>query len=305
MNAQRTVALLAAGLLIAGNAAAQLVMDTLNSAKVVDFQSDVGWSGSGDAPGDNVYRWTLHPDRTVTYKGGIENNSSDWKNYTATTGVRGLSFDAWSFSNSAVDFGGNGIGVRTPFGDYNNDGDFADALTGVTGISQGKTHFDAFGGSESASDYLIVGSGDGITDTNGDSRAFTMTLRVRNMTGGTVPQWKFGFDLWDRSTLSASQVSAFTIKYSTDNVNFTTLTSFDGIDGTSVWRYTGVDETFNASVADGGYLYLQLDETPKSGGGSAWLTDNWSVTAIPEPGTISVLLGAGGLMLLRRRMRRG
>lgn len=69
-------------------------------------------------------------------------------------------------------------------------------------------------------------------------------------------------------------------------------------------RVAGVSFSGTPSWANGQQLWIRFRELNDAGNDQALAIDNFTFSAIPEPGTIGMLLGAGALLALRRRLRR-
>ena len=137
----------------------------------------------------------------------------------------------------------------------------------------------------------------------------TSYLRIQNNTGATVTDWTIGFDLYggensdsDRSTLyygfaSSNSVIPGDLTYSNFGSHAITNTG----DEANLSFQLGVSESFSASVANGDYLVIALTQTHQNSGSLIGL-DNFSVTAIPEPGTLALVgIALGSLLLFRKR----
>ncbi|MGC9450175.1 MAG: hypothetical protein ACP5I4_01900 [Oceanipulchritudo sp.] len=244
---------------------AQLVITSGNQSTTIDFQSNVGFDGNPDTSiGDNVYKYSTGNRRSL-----IENDNSAWDT-SWNTGDWGMSADAWSWGTDNLDLG-MGVGLRTQFGDYNNDSDLVDALNTINAVS--------------APDLSTLGlgsAGDIALDIGNNGRPFrdyTLTLRVHNISGSAIDQWSFSLDTWyaddDADNATAS------ILWSTDNVNFSSIDSYTTTNtgGIAAFIESDLSGTINASVANGGYLYLQFATVRGSGSGARTVIDNWTITA--------------------------
>lgn len=284
------IALAAVGLMAAGTARGELVFASSTQSTTIDFQSNVGFDGNPDtSTGDNVFKFSSGNARTQ-----IERGASPWAS-NWNTAEWGFSTDAWSWWASNLDTG-MGVGVPSQFGDFNNDGDLSDVGGGINAVSVQDRG--TLGIGSSGDNAIRMGNAN-----DGAWRDYSLTLRVINNSGGTISQWSTAVDSWHTS--ANNDVSTMSLSWSLDNSSFTTIDSYVGTNtgGTLTAAADPLSGTFSANVADGQYLYLKLAAIRSANSGSTIVFDNWNVTAIPEPGTLSVLLSAGGLILLRRRRR--
>jgi hypothetical protein len=108
------------------------------------------------------------------------------------------------------------VGVRTLFGDFNNDSDFDDNLGTINAVS--------------TIDLSTLGLGSpgdiawDIGDNGRPFRDYTLTLRVQNTSGSEINQWSFSLDTWYADDDSNNATAS--ILWSTDNVNFTSIDSY-------------------------------------------------------------------------------
>jgi hypothetical protein len=207
--------------------------------------------------------------------------------FTPTPTASQLDSDTWRVTGLS-----DGAGT---FGGDHTTGDFArGASTG--GVGTGGVY--AF--TVSASNPAL-----GVQPIDTDFTPGTMTLRIQNTTGGTVPSWNLSYALYVLNDQGRSNSMAWA--WSTDDSSYTqlsTYTSTAAADGSPAWSNvqspssTGV----NASVANNGFLYLRWTGDDVGGAGSRdeFAIDDISVTAVPEP-TAAVLGSLGLLGLLRRR----
>ena len=94
-------------------------------------------------------------------------------------------------------------------------------------------------------------------------------------------------------TISSSDLDALNFAWSTYTFTFTTPTTYwDDINGVQV----------NHSVGDA-MSSISLDVSNDAAGGGAFVIDNFSLQAVPEP-TSALLLAFGGVLALLRRQRR-
>lgn len=263
----------------------------LEVAQVIDFQSNVGWNQNDSNPSDNVLKFIQDG---ANRRALIEHGSFAWGNDANNWG---LSSEAWSLRNS--NFQGN---VATAFGDYNNDGDTADLVSVANAIYLRK--HSTFG--PNASDHGLFMSADS-TSADFGSNAYsdtTIVLRIQNVTGIAINEWDITTKVWMNGENSRNNMSNFTMSYSTNNTDYTSLDSVTGA-VTTGWVSQGTKGgTISASVANNDYLYVKFDNLRvNSGWGVGFALDDISVTAVPEPSTYAMILGAlaAGFTLWRRR----
>ncbi|MGC9452633.1 MAG: hypothetical protein ACP5I4_14435 [Oceanipulchritudo sp.] len=247
----------------------QLLITSGSQSTTIDFDSDVGWTPPNDGiVGDNVFKYN-DGYATGNTRNLIENVGWGWNGSTD----QGPSADAWSWSASGLDYG-MGVGERTQYGDYNNDGDQEDALGTIAGVG-----FLDLGGDNWA--YAIGNNGGNYEPW----RDFTLTLRVHNQSGTTVSDWNVSIDTWYADTDTNN--TEVTLSYSTDNVNFTAIDSYTTTNVGLTLTERDLAGTISASVANGDYLYIQVSNIRPSGGsGAGVVIDNWTVAAAsggPEP----------------------
>lgn len=263
----------------------------LEVAQVIDFQSNVGWNQNDSNPEDDVLKFIQGGSNR---RGLIEHGSFAWGNDATNWGP---SAEAWSFQNT--NFEGN---VPTAFGDYNNDGDKAD-LVSVANAIYFRQHA-TFG--PDASDHGLFMSA-GVDGADFGSNAYsdtTIVLRIQNVTGIAINEWDITTKVWMNGENSRNQMSNFTMSYSTNNTDYTSLDSVTGA-VTTGWVSQGTKGgTFAASVANNDYLYVKFSNLRVNGGwGVGFALDDISVTAVPEPSTYAMIFGAlaVGFTLWRRR----
>lgn len=154
---------------------------------------------------------------------------------------------------------------------------------------------------------------------NDDWASTAIYVRIQNTTGQTVPQWQVSFDLYgyensdsNRSTVYGEYVVSNSLQPGPLTYTTSSSTLIPNTNG-SFTLVGNISNTFSASVANGDYLIFRIREVspPPSWDpngfqdGSGVYFDNFTVEAIPEPGSIGMILGAGALLVLRRRLNRG
>lgn len=277
---------------------AQLLINTDTQSTTIDFQSAIGYDGPGDAPGDNVFR----VDGAINeFRALAENANARWT--ASWNNTESMSADAWSWRAGTLNTG-NGAGNASLFGDLNGDGDFGDELNNVNGLSYTQL-----------SDIGLGSAGDWAIDTGNSNSAapfrdYELTLRVLNNSGTAIEGWAFSLDTWyadpDGNALG-------TIFWSTDNVNFTQLDTYNTTATSSPTDFVEADlmGNFSATIADQEYLYLRFhnDQVGGSGSGARIVIDNWTVEAqsgnpVPEPSTYAAIFGLAALAFVIYRRRR-
>lgn len=263
-----------------------LLITNLEAPAVIDFQSSVGWEPGDATPDDNVFKFGTGNQRDMVERGSATwTGGNDW----------GLSADAWQYQHTHYL-----SGVPSTFGDANNDGDMSDSISVITGLSV-LQNSEAFG----EGNYVVTLGAINTVDGNSGSANIFLTLRIQNGTGIAINEWSFFLDAWMHDA-SANNFSDFSIQYSTDNVNFTTLASVTGAGG-GLQSLGTIGGTFNAAVAADEFLYVKMDSfrPAGSGNGTGYAFDNISVSAIPEPATWAAIiaLAVTGLGFYRRRSK--
>lgn len=304
----------------------QLAITSNIQSTTITFGENLGWEDA--TPTDNpdtsndVFR------RTNTGGELPAGNSRfllETTQFSTATSDFGPSSRAFSVGASGLDFDSGGpmvSGQSTFFGDdFNGDGDTTDNL----GVVAGATILDstnAYGVSLDGVDRAISFGTNGAIGTANylrPYRDYAFTLRIQNVSGIEISEWSTSLDAWWGDEDSAN--ATMSLRWSTDLTNWNTLDSFTTFDaGDANQLLTRRDFgpiAFSANVADGSYLYLQVTNlragavaaadggvmTSGSGSGAALVIDNWNVTAIPEPSTVtffaSALAGLGYLFFRR------
>lgn len=283
--------LFVAVLTAAGVSQATLLIGSLDSATVIDFSTTIAdtWYGGGTINNISGFQ----PTPTSSYRF----DSDTWAAY------------AGSSNNVIRAADGAGASGYVGWGGTVTSGNIARGMNVTAGGTAGLMI-----ASNAVSGYMMAFRPYGTGTDNS-----TIWLRIQNNTGNAVTSWTFDYDAFfiDIGTYN----TAFTFAFSTDDSTYTDVASLSGTtsDPGAVATPTVADwtaialnaATVNATVADGGYLYLRL----KLGGdipvnlnyGDRIGIDNISITAnsvIPEPATIG-MIGVGALAASAiRRYRR-
>lgn len=259
-------------LIAVATTSAQLLITSGSQSTTINFQSNLGWDGPTSDPtaGDDVFKWKNGPmtDPQNYSRNAHERDSWGW----GGSNDYGPSAEAWSWRASGIDLGA-GVGERTFFGDYNNNGSLGDGLNVIPGVD-----FEDMAtlGIGDARDYAYaIGRNGG---NNSPWRDFDLTLRVKNGSGATIDSWNVSLDTWYADPDSGN--TNVTLAYSTDNVNFTPIDSYTTTNNGGVPTQSNLSGTISAAIADGAYLYIQVSNLRPSGGSGAGIViDNWTVSA--------------------------
>lgn len=279
----------ALAVLVAAAAQAQIIVPSMNTPVTITFTATQNGIFQVGAPGANV-RGVIEPEWWARYWGDID---------------RGLHTETFVIRHSSFNEYGLGTGVAGYFVDGNNDGDVYDQFggNGVILTLQGEVP-------NNVSNMVRLAGND-------DWASSDVFIRIRNMTGQTVPQWNISFDLYGhenddnyRSTVYGEYVVSNSLQPGA--LTYTTLsTTVIPNTGGAFQLVANISNTFAASVANGDYLVFRLREVPPAppwggqGPGSGVYFDNFSVAAIPEPGSVGLILGAAAILIVRRRLNRG
>lgn len=270
--------------LAVGVARAAIVVPTTGTPVTIDFNSSVA---------DVV---TVS---TSNIRGIME---SGWWAYNGPE--QGLLAPTFVINSTANNEYGLGQGVAGYFVDGNNDGDLFDIFggAGARWIPNGE--------SPNNVSHMVRVAG------NDDWAASEVFIRIQNTTGQTVPQWKVAFDLYGfensddyRSTVYAEYVASDSLQPGAQTYTTASSTVIPNTSG-NFQLIGNISNTFSASVANNGYLIFRIREVPPPppwggyGPGSGVYFDNFEVEAIPEPGSIGMIFGAGVVLFVRRRLRR-
>ncbi len=261
------------------------MIGSTNTQTLIDFDTDVAnvfQIGAGDNAGG-----------ATTQVG----ESDQWNMHGTFNSYR---FGGLLTAGAAMMYQYQDGGVATTFGvDPNGDGDVND-LYGSNRI-----------GAEQASDLAGASSNGLLLSVDGDFASSAFYIRIKNDTGQTITDWNFAADvLYEESESSASTA---TFGYAIDNGLVGTSMTFTGFGNasaaTSGATYAttayGLDETLTtAGVADGEYIVLGFFDQLNNSHGSGIVIDNIGITAltaVPEPGSLSLFAVAGLCMSCRRR----
>lgn len=261
-----------------------LVISSLETPSVIDFQSNVGWTENDNNAADNVFKFSTGLQRDM-----IERESFAWGNGDNW----GFSADAWQYMNTSI----NG-GAPTGFENFNGDADLLDDASVLNALNLAQHSI--FG----TNNWGVILSG--TLGTNEGDNAWSnsyLTLRIQNTTGIAVNEWSFTMDAW-MNDASGNNFSNLTLQYSTDNTSFTTFDTVVGA-ATSGWASQGsIGGAIDVTVENNGFLYVKIDSLRVAGNnGTGFAFDNIAVTAVPEPSTWAFIIGFPllGLLIYRRK----
>ena len=184
---------------------------------------------------------------------------------------------------------------NTTFGGTHTSGDFARG-TSAGGVTTGGVY------------AFTVGTGNtalGVQPGGTDFTPGSFVLRIQNNTGGTVSSWNLSYDLFVLNDQGRS--NSLDWEWSTNDTNYTSLSTYTSVEAAATgaaWAnvQSPVVNGLNATVTDGGFLYLRWigDDVGGSGSRDEFAIDNISITAVPEP-SAALLCVFGCAALLRRR----
>lgn len=246
-------------------AQADVVISSLGTPTLIDFDNTVAGSNSGTFTGSGL-------DPVVT-GGRLDSNS--WQ-------ISGLSDGDTTFGGTFTtgDFArGVSEGMVTTGGIYSFDTDPSGLVDRMLGVQPGGSDF-----------------------TPG-----SITLRLQNNTGTTVSDFDINYEIWYWNDQSRS--NSLNFSYSTDGVTFTPVASMDfetsGTTAPPRWEMVTRGSNIGISLADGAQLFLRWSGDDVSGGGSRdeYGLDDISIAfnAIPEPGSMALMVLAGTALYIRRR----
>lgn len=207
-----------------------------------------------------------------------------------------LDSDAWavvSSPGSQFDFGGDGTAA------------FFSQGTHAGGTGTGGFFAFQVGG---AADVALGFQGTGTEMTPG-----SITLRIRNDTGGTLDQVTVGYEIQTRN--DQSRANSLNFSYSTDGSGFTPVALLDYVspeapDTVPSWVRTDRETTLvNLAIAAGSHLELRWSSDDVGGSGARdelAIDDIRLAVPVPEPShmalVMAAILGAGAVT--RKRLRR-
>jgi hypothetical protein len=198
-----------------------------------------------------------------------------------------------------------------------SDGDLAFGATGTSGdFARGKKAGSVTTGGIYA--FEVGGSTDvglGFQPGGTDLTPGSITLRIRNDTGGVLNALQVAYDLYCYN--DKARTTSMKLGYSTDDTIYVAVPALDyttpgAADVNPTWQATSFSTTLSGlKVNDGGYLYLRWSTDDVNTGATGYrdelALDNITFTpmvGVPEPaaglaGTVALL----GFALLRRRRR--
>ncbi len=280
MNLKSSLPLIAATCLVASTSSAQTVFsEDFSGTKNWNFNSIV--DPANQIGGTGEFNYTFGPTNSKSYL------TEAFTLAGATTAETGTFTLSGSFDLSGITFGTSDFYKRN--------------LITIQTSSGNKSSFDSTGA------LINIGLSGG---NNPGDYSFGQSLAIRfgnggiNQIFGFQPAGDFTFDFVSTITISGDDANGWTVAASTD------LTNDNGTLNMSS-SYSRVDTGFNGLQSISGIqVGLSPDTTPVANspealGTRVMVLDNLSlsVAAVPEPGTVSLLVvaGLGGIALLRRR----
>jgi len=270
----------------------QLVINSLDTQQIITFDSDL--AGIYQArTGTGFMRPLVEPDAFGLAPGNPNKSSALLVNGVA---IANQPTTGWT---------GAGAGSPTRFAnDANNNGDTDDESVGNSSVRVYRP--DETTASGLASNAFAV-------SRNNDFATSSIYFRIQNNTGSTINDWNFTSDIFYAEP-DANNFSILQFSYAISNgidpatMSFTafgtapTITSGMTLSATPAGT---LNQTVSTSgVANGDYIILAFSDLQSAQGSTIFL-DNIGVTAVPEPGTVGLLIaGLGILMMVRRRNRR-
>lgn len=252
----------------------QLSVTTLEVPQVIGFNEQA-------IP--NVYRYAL-----PGTNGPSIAEPNNWGS-TGETGRMVLSSLAWAYDQ-------NGLIMSHPFqADANNNGDIESRFDIFQISIVSETYLPALGANNFALRFN--------ENTWADKR---LTLKVVNNTGVAVNQWQINVDTWFQDTgLNPATLNLLVgTTFVADATGYTLLGSRAGTNSSAGFSAMSVvGGVYSQTVAPGDALYVQLFYD-QNGNGTAFVIDNLSVTAVPEPAMAAGLLALVSLLLVGLRRRR-
>ncbi len=260
--------------LVVNSALAQFSITTLDAPPIITFNQDSAITG--------VYRYA----GTDTNGPGI-GEPDNWV-MQGEIGRLGLDSRAWAYTDPS--------GTLVTSNPFQSD---------ANGNSVTSNRFDMFQNAVVASptaapaDYAIRFNENSWADKR-------LTLKVTNNTGITVNEWPISLDTWfndtgyNPATLNMLVGTAF----DQNAVGYTNLDSRTGTNTNSgLSSMETIGGVYSQPIANGESFYIQLFYD-QNGQGTAFIIDNFSISAVPEPSTYAAIAALGVLALAWLRRRR-
>jgi uncharacterized protein len=136
----------------------------------------------------------------------------------------------------------------------------------------------------------------------------SVTLRVQNDTGKTIPDLQVSYEIWVRNDQPRS--TSLNLAYSLDNTAFTPVPALDFASpaAADALGFQRTDQSILLSglnIGSGDYFYLRWSGADVGGSGNRdeFALDNIALTPVPEPHEYGLVAGLGlvGFALWRRR----
>ncbi|MFN0068024.1 MAG: PEP-CTERM sorting domain-containing protein [Limisphaerales bacterium] len=232
---------------------------------------------------------TVNFEETVA---GVGNGAFAGTGFTPTPAAGQLDSDAWAvlgLSDGAVNFGGT---VTS-----------GDAARGATSspVTQGGVY--AFSGGSISGQALGFQPGGSDFDGGGTGGLY---FRMVNNTGVTLDLLSVSYTGHYRN--DQTRASTVTFAWSPDNVTYTAVSSLgfstpaDAVTGAQFVSAPRSGDVGGLSIAPGEPFYFRWQHTSTGTGSRDELAlDDLVITAVPEPGALTLLGLGAGLLALRRR----
>jgi len=221
-------------------------------------------------------------------------------------------------SGSTVNVQGGTIGFGVDLADGFLNIDSGNVAVGATGISTGFTNSNNqinLSGGNVGGFFQLTNSSD-LAITGGQIESFGVfgTGTTADISGGTVTRFP---DIFAGGVVNISGGDVFSVRvFDGGEVNFFGTEFFlDGVPiNLAVGQQLTVSQrnvTLSGQLADGSFIETDLDtnfggffsDNPDGAGADALVTVTAVAPAVPEPGTATIFLAAGAMMLIRRNRK--